>query len=271
VNAYICITCGVQQKPTATAPAACPICQDERQYVRRGGQAWTTLKELQASGHRIEMRECEPGLVGVGVMPALGIGQRALLVKTPRGNFLWDCVGYIDDAAVQAIHAAGGIAGISMSHPHFYGAAVEWSRAFGGAPIYIPNADREWVQYPDAAVTAWEGTREVLPGVTLVQCGGHFEGSAVLHWAEGAGGAGALLVGDSITVVPDTRYVSFMRSYPNLIPLPRATVTAIVASIQPYEFDRIYGGWWDRNIESDGKAAVLKSAERYLRWIGAAR
>lgn len=176
---------------------------------------------------------------------------------------------YIDDAAVQAIRALSGLAGISMSHPHFYGTSVEWSRAFGGAPIYIPAADREWVQYPDPAVTLWEGTREALPGVTLVQCGGHFEGSAVLHWAQGAGGAGALLVGDSITVVPDTRFVSFMRSYPNLIPLPRETVTAIVASVEPYRFDRIYGGWWDRIVESDGKAAVVKSAERYLRWIAA--
>lgn len=92
-EAYICVTCGVQQKPTATSPEACPICEDERQYVRRGGQVWTTLKELAASGHRIEMREQEPGLVGVGVAPALGIGQRALLVKTPGGNFLWDCIG----------------------------------------------------------------------------------------------------------------------------------------------------------------------------------
>jgi hypothetical protein len=237
--------------------------------VRRGGQAWTTLKELAASGHRIELREQEPGLVGVGVTPSIGIGQRALLVKTAGGNFLWDCIGYIDDAAVQAIRAAGGLAGISMSHPHFYGTAVEWSRAFGGARIYIPTVDREWVQYPDPAVTLWEGTREVLPGVTLVQCGGHFEGSAVLHWAQGAGGAGALLVGDSITVVPDTRFVSFMRSYPNLIPLPRETVTAIVASVEPYGFDKVYGGWWDRIVESDGKAAVTKSAERYLRWIEA--
>ena len=269
MNAYICVTCGVQQKPAATPPASCPICEDERQYVRAGGQVWTTLKDLATKGHRIELREEETGLVGVGVTPALGIGQRALLVKTSAGNFLWDCIGYIDDAAVKAIRAVGGLAGISMSHPHFYGTCVEWSRAFGGVPIYMPKADREWVQYPDSAVTVWEGTREVLPGVTLVQCGGHFEGSAVLHWADGAGGAGALLVGDSITVVPDTRFVSFMRSYPNLIPLPRETVTAIVASVQPYGFDRIYGGWWDRIVESGGKAAVTKSAERYLRWIAA--
>ena len=115
----------------------------------------------------------------------------------------------------------------------------------------------------------WEGSREVLPGLTLVQCGGHFEGSAVLHWAAGAGGAGALLVGDTITVVADVRYVSFMRSYPNEIPLPPSELRRIVAAVRPYRFDRIYGGWWDRVMPSGGIAAVERSARRYLKWIGA--
>jgi len=268
-TAYICVTCAVQQMPTIGTPQRCPICEDERQYVRRGGQAWTTIAALADQGHRIELREQEPGLIGIGVEPALGIGQRALLARTAKGNFLWDCVGYIDQAAVEAIRSWGGLAGMSMSHPHFYGASVEWSRAFGGTPIYIPVADKEWVQYPDPAVTLWEGTREVLPGLTLVQCGGHFEGSAVLHWAAGADGAGALLVGDTITVVPDVRYVSFMRSYPNLIPLPADAVERIVAAVRPYRYDRIYGGWWDRVVRAGGGSAVERSAARYLRWIGA--
>jgi len=251
VESYICVTCAVQQSPTGAPPARCPICEDERQYVRQDGQAWTTLAGLRATGHRIELRDLEPGLTGVGVSPSLGIGQRALLVQTPSGNVLWDCIGYVDEDAVEAIRARGGISGIAMSHPHFYGAVVEWSRAFGGAAIHIPAADRAWVQYEDSAIVTWEGTREVLPGVTLVQCGGHFEGSAVLHWAQGAGGRGALLVGDTITVVPDIRFVSFMRSYPNLIPLPPHEIRRIVERVRPYEFDRIYGG------------------SRYLRWVGA--
>ena len=269
MESYICVTCAVQQSPTDGTPARCPICEDERQYVRQGGQAWTTLAALRATGHRIELRELEPGLTGVGVDPALGIGQRGLLVRTPSGNFLWDCVGYIDEQVVAAIGARGGISGIAMSHPHFYGAMVEWSRAFGGAPIHIPAADRSWVQYDDPAIVTWEGTREVLPGVTLIQCGGHFEGSAVLHWAEGAEGRGALLVGDTITVVPDIRFVSFMRSYPNLIPLAANEIRRIVERVRPYRFDRIYGGWWDRVMPAGGIKAIERSASRYLRWIGA--
>ena len=268
-TAYICLTCGVQQAPSASMPARCPICEDERQYVRQAGQAWTTLAELAAQGHRVELREVEPGLTGIGAQPAVGIGQRALLVCTPRGNFLWDCFGFIDDASVAAIRAIGGIAGIAMSHPHFYGVMVEWSQAFGGCPIWISADDRAWVQREDPAIVEWRGTREVLPGVTLVQTGGHFEGSAVLHLAAGAGGRGALLVGDTITVVPDVRAVSLMRSYPNLIPLPAEEIRRIVAAVRPYPFEIVYGGWWDRVTRTDGKGAVERSARRYLKWIGA--
>jgi len=268
VRSYICATCAVQQPPSEAPPKHCPICEDERQYVRQGGQAWTTIEELRLRGDRIEIRELEPGLVGVGVTPSLGIGQRALLVRTANGNILWDCVGYIDDEAVAAIRSRGGISGIAFSHPHFYGAMVEWSHAFGGAPIYVPAADREWVQRDDSAIMTWSGTRKLAPGVSLIQCGGHFEGSAVLHWAAGAENRGALLVGDSITVVPDVRFVSFMRSYPNLIPLPADEIRRIVDRVRPYRFDRIYGGWWDRVVDTGGIAAIEKSAERYLRWIG---
>ena len=142
---------------------------------------------------------------------------------------------------------------------------VEWSRAFGGAPIYLHRADREWVMRPDQAIVYWDGDeREVVPGLTLIRCGGHFPGSAVLHWAGGADGRGTLLTGDTIQVVRDRRHVSFMRSYPNLIPLPAATVRRIAERVMPLRFERIFGGWFDLAIRRDAKAAVQRSAERYI-------
>lgn len=266
--AYICATCGVQQSPTDGPPERCDICLDERQYLPTAGQRWTTIEELRAAGHRCEVRELEPGLTGIGADPRVGIGQRALLVQTAQGNFLWDCFGFIDDSGIQAIRERGSLHGIAMSHPHFYGVCVEWSRAFGDAPIYIPQADRQWVTRPDPAIRFWSGTFTPLPGVTVVQCGGHFEGSAVLHWAGGADRRGALLTGDTISVVQDRRYVSFMRSYPNQIPLPAESIRQIVASVRPFSFDRIYGGWWESIVARDGMRAIERSAERYLRWIG---
>jgi len=265
--AYICRTCGVQHASSSQPPPQCPICEDERQYVPPQGQRWATLQELQAEHRRADVRDLEPGLTGVGADPSIGIGQRALLVQAAGGNILWDCLGFIDDAGVAAVRDRGGLSGIAMSHPHFYGVCVEWSQAFGNAPIFIPEADRRWVMRPDPAVRYWRGNLAPVEGLTLIQCGGHFEGSAVLHWSGGAEGRGALLTGDTLTVVADRRFVSFMRSYPNQIPLSAATVKGIVATVRPYRFDRVYGGWWDRVIDGDGAAAVERSADRYIRWI----
>jgi hypothetical protein len=114
----------------------------------------------------------------------------------------------------------------------------------------------------------WEGTTFPLwNDLTLINCGGHFEGGTVLHWAAGANGKGALLTSDILTVVQDRRYVSFMRSYPNLIPLSPAAIDRILKTLEPFPFDRVYGGWWKANVPADAKAAVARSAERYLRAI----
>ena len=103
--------------------------------------------------------------------------------------------------------------------------------------------------------------------MTLVRCGGHFEGGTVLYWAGGAGGKGALLTGDIIQVVADRKHVSFMYSYPNYVPLSASAVGRIVQAVEPFEYDRVYGAFWDTVIERDGKAAVSRSVERYLRAI----
>ena len=120
----------------------------------------------------------------------------------------------------------------------------------------------------------WEGaTLSLWDDLTLIDCGGHFEGGTVLHWpaeSRGRRSDSALFTGDIITVVQDRRYVSFMRSYPNLIPLGPVSIRRITDAIEPFSFHQIYGGWWKANVLSDAKAAVVLSAERYLRAIGSA-
>lgn len=263
---WICRTCAVEHRDTAVPPPRCAICDDERQWVPAAGQQWTTLDQLRGDGHTSELHELEPGLLGIGVTPSVGIGQRGLLVTTPAGSVLWDPPGYLDDAAVAAARDRGPLRAVVASHPHFYGVQVEWARACGGS-VLVADDDQAWLRRPDPVVATWRGTRELLPGVTLVQCGGHFAGSAVLHWAAGAGGRGALLVGDTASVVPDRQHVTFMRSYPNALPLPAAAVDRIVAALAPYDYDRVYGAWWARVVEADGAAAVARSAERYLAWL----
>jgi glyoxylase-like metal-dependent hydrolase (beta-lactamase superfamily II) len=260
---FICRTCGTQYPASARPPDHCPICEDERQYVGYKGQQWTTLAEMRQDHHNV-VRTVEPGLTGIGTNPSFAIGQRALLVQSPAGNVLWDCISLIDEATLTLVNALGGITAIAISHPHFYSSMVEWACAFD-ATIYLHASDREWVMRPDPAVRFWEGeTQPVGGGMTLVRCGGHFPGGTVLHWPDGAGGRGALLCGDIINVVQDRRYVSFMRSFPNLIPLSPAAVRRVVAAVEPFDYDRIYGGWWEKVTEEGGKAAVQRSADRYI-------
>ena len=265
---FICKTCGVQFEESYTPPESCPICLDPRQYVGWNGQEWTTSDELKELGYKNELRAEEPGLLGIGLEPSFSIGQRALLVQNPGGNVLFDCVSILDQATKEAIDQIGGIKFICFSHPHFYDSMIEWSRAFDNAEVIIPLSDKAHVMRQDNVINYWDGSDlELVPGITLIQTGGHFEGSSVLHWKDGASGKGALLVGDTITVVPDRRYVSFMTSYPNLIPMSKPEIVKILKSIGHLEYDRIYGGWWGRNVLSGGKTAVEESAERYIRHI----
>lgn len=262
MTAWICATCGVQSVDAPAPPGGCPICLDERQYVGWDGQRWTSMAEL-ARDHATVLRQEEPDLVGIGVEPLFAIGQRALLVRTPHGNVLWDCVSLLDDAAVEQIAQLGGIDAICMSHPHFYGANVEFADAFD-ARILVPEADRAWVQRPSPRVEYFADTATPVPGTTLARIGGHFDGAAVLHWPAGSGGRGALLTGDTITVAQDRDWVSFMWSFPNLIPLDEATVLDIALRVQGLAFDRVYGGWWGRVVVNDGAAAIRRSADRYV-------
>jgi hypothetical protein len=262
--AFICTTCGTQYPPSDAYPAGCPICIDERQYVPAAGQSWTSLEALRKT-HSNKFRNLAPGLMTIETTPAFGIAQRAILVRSAQGNVLWDCIALIDDATVDLLKGLGGVAAVAISHPHYYTTMVEWSRALGGAPIYLHAADREWVMRPDPAVQFWDGdARPIGSGLTLLRLGGHFDGGTVLHWADFDGGRGAVLSGDVMQVVP-SGHVSFMWSYPNLIPLSAATVLRIAEILKPYTFDAVYGAFSGRGqIDANAKRIVAESVARYV-------
>jgi hypothetical protein len=266
---FICVQCGTQFAENAQPPAHCPICEDERQFVRHQGQQWTTLKRLRTDHHN-RLEDEAPQLLGIGTEPEFAIGQRALLLQSLGGNLLWDCISLLDDKTIAEVKARGGIRAIAISHPHFYSSMVEWADCFD-AQIFLHEEDRQWVMRKSARIEFWKGTTLAFwDNITLIHCGGHFEGGTVLHWpaaSPGRGSKGAQQTGDIITVVQDRRYVSFMRSYPNLIPLGPAAIRGNIDAIEPFSFEQIYGGWWNANVLSDAKAAVARSAERYLRAI----
>lgn len=264
---FICSTCGTQFDQTEEPPSSCPICDDERQYVHPDGQQWTTLDELKEN-HKIVVQKKEADLYGFGITPEFGIGQRALLVRTPEGNVLWDCISLVNEATVDLINGLGGLDAIVISHPHYYTSMVEWSKAFGDIPIYLHEKDSKWVQYSHKNITCWNGeTKQLFDGITLYNLGGHFEGGTILHWNKGANNKGVLLTGDILQVVSDRKHLSFMYSFPNYIPLNKQAVEHITDILEPLKYDRIYGAWWNQNILDGGKESVKNSARRYIKSI----
>jgi glyoxylase-like metal-dependent hydrolase (beta-lactamase superfamily II) len=264
--AFICTTCGCQFRNTEAPPSGCLICQDTRQYVNPAGQAWTTLQAMRRTYFNT-FRQLEADLTGIGTFPAFAIGQRALMLRAPMGNILWDCISFLDDATISIIKALGGLAGIACSHPHFLASAVEWSHAFGNVPVYLHAMDRGFVTRSDPVMTFWEGDRlELAQGINFIRCGGHFPGSSVLHWAKGADGRGVLLTGDTLQVRPD-KGLTFMHSYPNLIPLDAMAVRRIAGSLAEWPFETIYGGWWERVIPSGAKQVMAASVAQYIKAV----
>lgn len=261
---YICTTCGTQYPASAVPPHECLICNEERQYVHPRGQQWTTLEKMGADqAYRNEMLREEEGLYSITTKPSFAIGQTAHLVQQEGFQVLWDCISYLDEPTVAEVKRLGGVRAIALSHPHFYSAQVEWAEALD-VPIYIHEDDQEWVVQPSEHIHFWSGEAlQLAEGLTLHRLGGHFKGGTVLHWEKGLEGRGILLTGDIIQVVADRQWVSFMYSYPNLIPLPAKKVAEIAERVSHLQFDRLYNAF-HAVVRENAKESVKKSAERYI-------
>ena len=260
----ICATCGVEYaEPT---PAVCPICADEREgMVPAGGQQWTDLATLRAEGQQLTWSEPELHRVAIGTEPSVGIGQTAQLVTTPSGSLLWDPVGYLDDETVERILARGPVLAVAASHPHMFGVQVAWGEALD-APVLVCGVDEEWLGRRSERIELYREARQVAPGLSIHRIGGHFPGSAIAHWAQGAEGRGVVLSGDTVYPNPDGRSVGFLRSYPNRLPLSATVVRRMADRLASFDFDRIVGNFAN-SIETDARQAVEWSAQRHIAWV----
>jgi hypothetical protein len=256
---FICTTCGVQYELSELPPSLCPICNDDRQYIGLAGQSWTTLQIVNRQ-HKNIIEKIIPDVYAIYSTPPFGINQRAHLIRTRGGNILWDCITNLDPSTIEIVQSLGGIKVIAISHPHYYSTIIEWARAFN-ARVYIHANDEEWLGRRDESIEVWNGNNKLLwDGIQLICCGGHFPGASVLYLPRDKG---AIFSGDTIQVAPNLKTVSFMYSYPNMIPLSEKSILKIQDSIKDVNFDAMYGAF-GLYIRQNAKQAVNNSLERYL-------
>jgi hypothetical protein len=243
------------------------------------------------SKHKNEWAET-PGnanLVSITTSPKLGIGQRAILVKTGAGNVLWDCITLIDDETIAKIKEVGGLKAIVISHPHYYSTHVEWARAFN-CPVYIAAEDKEWTTQTSSHQVFVTKTESELAfdgadsGVKILKLGGHFPGSLVALYEK------CLLVADTLMTTPagvgnwrinavgkprsrprGLNSFSFMWSIPNYIPLGPDDITRMWGILKKYDFQSTHGAFVGMDIlasEAEMKERVLESMQIQIRSSG---
>ncbi|KAI1492939.1 metallo-beta-lactamase family protein [Biscogniauxia mediterranea] len=314
----ICTACGTQF-PTSdpAAQQTCFICDDPRQFAPPTGQSFTTLDALRApgSGYKNEFTPLLPinsnnpssspspsssndddteTFTSIHTTPRFAIGQRAILVRTPRGNILWDCLTLLDAATVAEIASRGGLAAIVISHPHYYTTHLEWSRAFS-CPVYLAAEDARWLaqrpapssqQSPQQIFVPETETEYDVPvggapsGFTVLKLGGHFPGSGVGLYR------GRLLVADTLVTTPSgvggygrrgqrprgMNSYAFMWSIPNMIPLAPADLARMWGVLRRHEFRSTHGAFPGLDIVgADGaemKRRVLESMQIQIRHSG---
>jgi glyoxylase-like metal-dependent hydrolase (beta-lactamase superfamily II) len=258
----ICIACGTQYQQTLPATATCPICLDDRQAVPEKGQCWTNLQEL-SDNYGVIIKKLHENLYELKMAPSFAIGQRALLIITPTGNILWDCIALINEPTIEFIKSKGGLKAMAFSHPHYYTTMNEWAEIFN-CPIYIHQKDEPWIFNKAEHISLWsEVDKELWDGIRLINVGGHFPGSSILH-VPFLSKESTILCGDTFYISPSKKHAAVMYSYPNRIPLPVHEVQRIKKQMLNIQFDTIYGFYDYQNIYSDAKHLIENSLNKYI-------
>ncbi|KAK3720846.1 hypothetical protein LTR37_003509 [Vermiconidia calcicola] len=291
----VCNTCGTQFDVPADKPLkSCRICDDPRQFVPPSGQTWTSLAQMREQyKNNFHQAKNEERMWSIVTEPKFGIGQRCVLLQTPEGNVLWDCITYLDSETVETIKAKGGLKAIVISHPHYYTTHLDWAEAFD-CPVYIAAEDEEWVCRPDP-----DGRRrllsgnfeDIIPGVCAAKPGGHFPGSLVLSWDK------KLFIADTFVTVPvrppsmgllrfnvlilvqsayyhldrppGTTSYAFMWSIPNMLPLPPSELYKMWQVLKELDFESTHAAFLGTDIrDSDVKKRVLESMKIQAKCMG---
>ena len=262
----ICKACGTEYDSKEIKNNHCIICDDDRQYIPEGGQAWTTHHEL-IKFRSVQIKCVYNNLYELTILPSFAIGQRAFLILSESGNILWDCIPLLDESTIAFINSKGGLKGIAISHPHYYSNMQTWASTFN-CHVYIHEKDKEWTP-KNEAINLWNGEEKFLwDEIKIINTGGHFPGACILHvpfLSEG----GTVFCGDSLFISRSKRHIAIMYSYPNQIPVPVSEIKRIRLLVEKYQFDSLYGAFSFQNLTSEVKNILEKSMDVNMRqdWV----
>lgn len=260
-NIKLCATCGTQY-PQNIEVEICSICAEERQYIPLQGQVWTTPAALTKT-HQTRIQEVRENLYEIRIEPKFAIGQRAFVVISESGNFLWDCIPLLDENVQSFIKSKGGLKGIGISHPHYYSNMKHWAQTFN-CPIFIHEKDEEYIVDKSKHIELWSGNEKNLwDDLQLINLGGHFDGGSVLM-IQNMTETGVMLCGDILQISLSRKFIAMMYSYPNNIPLPLSEVGRIRDRLKDLSFDTLYGAFPYQNLEKDVQTILQSSIERYF-------
>ena len=260
-NQIICCTCGTAYL-LESVPEICSTCLDERQWVPQDGQVWTKSADLHKK-HSVKLNRIKDRLYELEINPMFAIGQRAMLVLSDQGNILWDCIPMLDEMTIEFIRAKGGLKAIAFSHPHFYSNMNEWAEVFD-CPLYIHKKDESHIVTKGPHLQLWTGDELPLwEGMRVLNIGGHFEGSSILH-VPFLSPEGSILCGDTLFLSPSKKHFSAVYSSPNRIPLPLTEMKRIKNRLEEISFDGFYGYIKTQNLENEVKKVLEESLARYV-------
>ncbi|RKP06102.1 hypothetical protein THASP1DRAFT_32072 [Thamnocephalis sphaerospora] len=284
----LCAGCGVQYDlmPADQSPPACLHCltafraEDAAKQIAR----WTTLRNISIEDRRNIFETdvwTDPDTLTLSTQPALGTEKRAILLRTPLGSVLWDCMGYFDEATACSIEQrkhsqvssdTPALVAIVLSHPRHQGSVMEWAQRLQ-VPIYVHADDQCWLQRSDSPwIHAWHGsTLTLLDGqitilrmpVVLASADQPLLAYSILHWERNESQSSLLLTGDAISVNrADGTLELFAREVESGC-LDSKTYTEAVRCLwhllEPLSFDRLLSAQPGGTLQQDAKHAVRQA------------
>ena len=262
MNHYCCANCGFWQRRFAE-PAACPVCEDFRHPLPPGGYEFRAPGRV-AARQAVTWDQPLPGVWRFSTTPQLGIGSCGYLIEHSAGNVHFEGCGWYDDAALGFIESRGGVAFLSASHPHVYGALWRVAERFGPKAVVqaeaLPFCQAFGVSFP------FDEDWPLSADFRLIRTAGHTPDHTVLHDAANR----RLYCGDALKFTfpepgqtvgrPDS--VSCHKAFDANIPLTHGDVRRYRDVFAPLDFDAVVTPW--EVVTAGGKAAAARLFEAQL-------